>query len=73
MKALGTGIRGVSWKDIEVVRNKAGAPSIRLEGRALRRSEMLGVKELALSLSHSKKYAIAFVVGLIPDSMQGGA
>ena len=73
MKALGTGVRGVSWKDIEVVRNKAGAPSIRLDGRALHRSEMLGVKELSLSISHSKEYAVAFVVGLIPVPAKDGA
>ena len=68
MKALGTGLRGVGWKDIAVVRNQGGAPSIYLRGRALLRAEKLGVKELALSLSHSRDYAVAFVVGLIPDS-----
>ena len=66
MKALGTGLRGVGWKDIEVVRNQAGAPSLLLHGRALLRAESLGVEELALSLSHSRNYAVAFVVGLIP-------
>ena len=28
MKALGTGVRGVGWRDIEVVRHSSGAPSI---------------------------------------------
>jgi len=68
MKALGTGLRGVGWKDIEVVRGPGGAPSICLHGRALLRAEKLGVRELALSLSHSRDYAVAFVVGFIPDS-----
>lgn len=68
MKALGTGLRGVGWKDIEVVRNEAGAPSLVLHGRARVRAEALGVRELALSLSHSRNYAVAFVVGLIPNS-----
>ncbi len=62
MKALGTGVRGVSWKDIEVVRASSGAPSIRLHGRAAARAERLGVQEIALSLSHSREYAVAFVV-----------
>ena len=66
MKALGTGVRGVGWKDIEVVRNEAGAPSIQLHGRALARSNKLGVSELSLSLSHSREYAVAFVVCAIP-------
>ncbi len=67
MKALGTGVRGVGWKDIEVVRAPSGAPSIQLHGRAQARAEKLGVTELALSLTHSKEYAVASVVGQIPD------
>ena len=71
MKALGTGLRGVGWKDVEVVRGEGGAPSIRLHGRALGRAEKLGVKDLSLSLSHSRHYAVAFVVGFIQDSAEG--
>ncbi len=73
MKALGTGLRGVGWKDIEVVRGAGGEPSIRLHGRALLRAEKLGVEEMALSLSHSRDYAVAFVVGTIPNSSGGEA
>jgi holo-[acyl-carrier protein] synthase len=62
MKALGTGVRGVAWKDIEVVRQESGAPSIKLHGRARARAERLGVFEISLSLSHSQEYAVAFVV-----------
>ena len=63
MKALGTGVRGVSWKDIEVVRHKSGAPSLHLTGRALARFEALGLSHLSLSLSHSRDNAVALVVG----------
>ena len=62
MKALGTGVRGVAWKDIEVVRAPSGAPSIVLHGRAKARAERLGVHEISLSISHSREYAVAFVV-----------
>ena len=62
MKALGTGVRGVAWKDIEVVRAPSGAPSILLHGRARARAERLGVQEISLSMSHSREYAVAFVV-----------
>ena len=62
MKALGTGVRGVSWKDIEVVRHESGAPSVKLHGRAERRAQRLGVREISLSISHSRDYAVAFVV-----------
>lgn len=62
MKALGTGVRGVSWKDIEVTRAPSGAPGIRLHGRAQQRAQQLGIQETALSLSDSRDHAIAFVV-----------
>ena len=62
MKALGTGVRGVGWKDIEVVRHESGAPAIRLHGRAEQRAQRLGLREIAISLSHSREYAVAFVV-----------
>ena len=62
MKALGTGVRGVSWKDIEVIRAETGAPSVKLHGRAEKRAERLQVGEISLSISHSRDYAVAFVV-----------
>ena len=62
MKALGTGVRGVGWKDIEVVRAESGAPSVKLHGRAKKRAERLQVLEISLSMSHSREYAVAFVV-----------
>ena len=63
MKALGTGIRGVRWQDIEVVRQRGQAPTIQLGGTALERARGLGIDHLAVSLSHSEQYAVAFVVG----------
>ena len=63
MKALGTGTTGVGWRDIEVVRGRGGPPTIRLHGRALRRAEMMGIDNLAVSLSHSREFAVASVVG----------
>ena len=62
MKALGTGVRGVGWKDIEVIRAESGAPSVKLHGRAKQRAERLRVGEISLSMSHSREYAVAFVV-----------
>ena len=63
MKALGTGVRGVRWRDVEVVRRRGQAPTIRLHGTALARAELLGIDHLAVSLSHSREYAVASVVG----------
>ncbi|MBI4312898.1 MAG: holo-ACP synthase [Chloroflexi bacterium] len=62
MKALGTGVRGVGWRDIEVVRSRGGPPAILLHGRALKVAERQGVTQSALSISHSREYAVASVV-----------
>lgn len=63
MKALGTGVRGVRWRDVEVVRGRGQAPRIVLHCTARARADRLGMRDLALSLSHSKEFAVASVVG----------
>ena len=68
MKSLGTGFRGVGWRDVEVVRAPSGAPSPRLHGRARRRAERLGVTEIAISLSHSRGFAMVVAVAVRPDT-----
>ena len=62
MKALGTGVRGVGWKDIEILAMRGGKPIVYLHGRAKRRAETLGLDEMAISLTHSDDFAIASVV-----------
>lgn len=68
MKLLGTGVRGVRWRDIEVARARGQAPHIRLRGTATARAERIGLTDIALSLSHSREYAVASVIG---DSEHG--
>lgn len=63
MKALGTGREGVSWRDIEILSDKRKAPQLFLHGRARKRAKRLGLSDLAISLSHSRDYAIASVIG----------
>jgi holo-[acyl-carrier protein] synthase len=62
MKALGTGIRGISWKEIEILSEKNGKPFVRLHGKARAKADSLELGELAISLSDSKEFAVAFVV-----------
>lgn len=73
MKALGTGARGVAWREIEVLPNHRGKPLVYLHGRAQARAERIGLAELDISMSHSREYAVAFVVGqsqnLEPDRL----
>ncbi len=63
-KALGTGMGKVSPKEIEVLRNAAGAPVLHLHGNALQMADLLGLQEWSLTLSHTASHAIAFVVAL---------
>ena len=60
-KALGTGMRGISWHDIEVVSNRRGRPFIVLSGKAARIAERLHLYDWRISISHSPSFAIAFV------------
>jgi len=62
MKALGTGARGVAWREIEVLLNRRGKPLVYLHGRAQERAREIDLAGLDLSMSHSRQYAIAFVV-----------
>jgi holo-[acyl-carrier protein] synthase len=66
-KALGVGVRmmardGIRWLEAEIVGDHLGKPLVRLHGSAARRAEELGLTQWAISLSHSEKHAIAFVV-----------
>lgn len=63
MKALGTGVRGVGWREIEILSERSGKPFVRLHGKAKDKAAALGLGELAVSLSDSRDYAVAFVVG----------
>lgn len=63
MKALGTGWNhGVRWRDCEVVRAPGGRPTLTFHGKAAQFAAKLGVKNVALSLSHTVEQAIAQVI-----------
>ncbi|HIC89738.1 MAG TPA: holo-[acyl-carrier-protein] synthase [Anaerolineae bacterium] len=66
-KALGTGWRGIAWTELEVVRAPSGQPGIVLHGKARKRAEQLGLEHWALSISHSRQYAVAFVVAFTAE------
>jgi holo-[acyl-carrier protein] synthase len=63
MKALGTGWRrGVRWRDIEIIREPGGKPSIALRGAAKRIADGLGVKNISVTITHSGNLALAEVI-----------
>ena len=63
MKVLGTGARGVCWRDIETLFHPGGKPIIRLNGRAAIAARKLGIKEIDVSMSHCREYAVATAIG----------
>jgi holo-[acyl-carrier protein] synthase len=74
-KALGTGIRGIGWSEIEVVASNAGPPQVHLTNRAKERAAKLSIAKWTLSLSHTSSVALAAVVaeGLPKPQLQKGA
>src|SRR5579862_860763 len=63
MKALGTGwARGVRWIDIEVVREPSGKPTLKLSGATRAIADSLGVKNIAVTITHDGNTALAQVI-----------
>jgi holo-[acyl-carrier protein] synthase len=63
MKALGTGWNhGVRWRDCEVVRAPGGRPTMSFHGKAGEFAAKMGVKNIALSLTHTTEQAIAQLI-----------
>jgi len=63
LKAIGTGWkRGVAWTDVEVRREPGGRPTIAFHGKAAEFAAQLGVKYVALSITHTKENAMAQVI-----------
>lgn len=60
-KAFGTGIRGFTWLDIEVTKDRLGKPSIVLFGKAKKLANEQKIKQIHLSLSHNHHSAVANV------------
>jgi holo-[acyl-carrier protein] synthase len=62
MKALGTGWRGLAFRDIEVGRDPLGKPLLRFHARALERAASLEVVRGEVSITHGRDIAAAVVV-----------
>ena len=63
MKALGTGWSGgVRWVDVEVMRQRGGRPTLVLHGEARKIADRLGVKHIAISITHTAEQAFAQVI-----------
>lgn len=63
-KALGTGIRGISFTDMEVLKDDLGKPYFNMELLQPHLQRVFGTRkiEVHLSLSHDKERAMAMVL-----------
>ena len=63
-KVLGTGFKGIYFKEIEILREPSGAPRIVLHKRAKEKAKKLGLSNFEISISHEKSFAIAIAIGV---------
>ena len=73
LKALGTGLSlGVSWRELEVRRERGGPPALILSGRSREISLARGGRRMLLALTHEGDYALAQAL-LVDDGTSGDA
>lgn len=63
-KALGTGIHGVAWREMEIVQLRSGRPTVTLHGNARRRAELLGLSAFDVSIADLQTFSIAVAVAV---------
>jgi len=64
LKVIGTGWRGqISWCDMEILNDDAGAPRVTLSGEVARVAESMGIERMIISISHTKSYAVGSAIG----------
>jgi holo-[acyl-carrier protein] synthase len=63
-KALGTGLRGVAWREMEIVQLRSGRPTVTLHGNAKRRAEQLGISAFDVSMADLAQFSIAIAVAI---------
>ncbi len=65
LKALGTGwVRGIGWRDIEILSEVGGRPVVTLHGGAKDVARRLGVTEILISISHCRTHATAYALAV---------
>jgi holo-[acyl-carrier protein] synthase len=62
MKALGTGMRGVAFRELAIVRTPGGPPRLALFGRAAAQGARLGVGGAHVTITHGRDIAAAVVL-----------
>ena len=62
LKAFGTGLRGGTLHDVEILPDALGAPKVHLHGFFAARAAEMGVTRVWVTLSHEKEYATAYCI-----------
>ncbi len=63
-KALGTGLHGVAWREMEIVQLRSGRPTVTLHGKAKQRAELLGLSAFDVSIADLSEFSIAVAVAV---------
>ena len=66
-KALGTGLHGVAWREMEIVQLRSGRPTVTLHGNAKQRAELLGISAFDVSMADLVQFSIAIAVAIQTD------
>ena len=66
MKALGTGMRGIAFRELAVTRVAGGPPRLALLGRAMTHGNRIGVAAAHVTITHTRQTAAAVVLLLGP-------
>lgn len=69
-KALGTGIRGVAWQDIDVRLDDGKQAAIKLRGRARQVAKAMSVSRWAVRAGTVDQYAVACAIALAHEVTQ---
>ncbi|MBM7854883.1 holo-[acyl-carrier protein] synthase [Desulfohalotomaculum tongense] len=65
LKALGTGLAGCRFTDVEVLPEFVGGPpAVKLYGGALKAAEKQGIQQVLISISHDGGRALAFAAAV---------
>ena len=63
-KVLGTGVRYIRWREMEVLPDTRGKPVVTLYGRARNVAAALRLGEVSVSITHTGDLALAFAMAL---------
>lgn len=69
VKALGTGLRGFPWTDMEVLPDTLGKPNCTFIGKAADKIQELGIEAVLISIAHNRTMAIANAMAVKKETL----